>query len=736
MKMGIKGILGLAMALAFSSNEAWSAGPNSYSSRNDTAILNSKPPAALTGLVGAGHKYSDPQFGGNYVIRVTDGNTFQNAGSLDNTSFLTPAASEDNAWNYNSNAFMISTYGGQKLLYKWDPVNMVATRMDNTSDGGGVITDKNGIYFAAQFFGYTAADNNALFGVAGTKFYKYTIDMTKPVWNSSAITASVIQDANAANCLNGKLDGYYGVGDFGLDASDNRGAVVFNHSTQNSAFYAVVFDRAKGGCRWFNTLTGKIGGAFGGSTSSTVASSFPNLPSPAAPVVSNATGGSLIAGHSYRITFTRATRQGETSPSPATTFKVGSGYNAISVAPPAQPSWVTPQTFRAFNVYMCDATMNSSCAPVMQSSRVAPAGVKCSAVKTGTAKTTYWVVAQFADGGESIPSAPCVVSNSAAGINRQNNDISWSPVTGATSYYILKDSLTQILGPPAIKDTSFSDNGVFSAVNAIATQMESSGNAKITKVVTTSPKAPMVNTAGFTMHNIKVDKSGKWAKITVANGNGGHPTYMLWQIDTNTVIPADSGSQSSPIQVSGNVMGHQALGYGKLFSQSGFNGNADFTSHILETPGLAMDTSVVHMIDWSLYQVGGSSWGFVGDQHMSYNNGGPLNTQPLIASTDPVPGSEYGPYAGPIAGEIIGVPQGPNAKIYRFCHNWSSGAVPNFWASPRGNVSQDGKWFIFTSDMQVNNQGVGVGSSAGASTCTSTSGSTNCRTDVFICELR
>ena len=42
----------------------------------------------------------------------------------------------------------------------------------------------------------------------------------------------------------------------------------------------------------------------------------------------------------------------------------------------------------------------------------------------------------------------------------------------------------------------------------------------------------------------------------------------------------------------------------------------------------------------------------------------------------------------------------------------------------------------FTSDMQVNNQGYGVGSSAGAETCTTANGNTNCRTDVYICQLQ
>jgi hypothetical protein len=67
--------------------------------------------------------------------------------------------------------------------------------------------------------------------------------------------------------------------------------------------------------------------------------------------------------------------------------------------------------------------------------------------------------------------------------------------------------------------------------------------------------------------------------------------------------------------------------------------------------------------------------------------------------------------------------------------------VDGFFATPRGGISQDAKYFLWTSDWlaaknYTNNQ-VGVPapllSTSGASTCTT---NVDCRTDVFLVELK
>ncbi|HET7101017.1 MAG TPA: hypothetical protein VFJ52_07700, partial [Terriglobia bacterium] len=85
--------------------------------------------------------------------------------------------------------------------------------------------------------------------------------------------------------------------------------------------------------------------------------------------------------------------------------------------------------------------------------------------------------------------------------------------------------------------------------------------------------------------------------------------------------------------------------------------------------------------------------------------------------------------------EIVCVATTGASRVWRFAHNRATGAAnanaranSNFWAEPRGNVSQDGKFYMFTSDWDWS-----LGSAKGHPGCPSAG---ECRTDVFIVELR
>jgi len=740
-------IYAVAITLALAATNAVTAAPLSYDSRTDNAVLNSAPPgssggASLAGLLGAGTIYNDPQYiasgntQGNAVIRLTDGETFEAGGGAPAySSFVTPSGSENNIWNSNTSMLMIAA-GQSRLLYSWNAATMTATRMDSANHGPGVLHDKNGVALGSEvYFSYTAPDT--FFTARGTGFYQWVIDTSQPVWNSNAITGTLLADANSAECLNGILGPQYVTGNFGTSVDQTfashapkvRGAVVFNYSVQDSAYYAVVFDSSLGGCRWYNTLTGEIGGAFGSSTGTTQLATFPVMPAPSTPpVVTDAIGGSLTAGHQYKVAYTYVAG-GETTVSALTLHTLGTGMHALTIAAPAQPGSVTPQLAAAYNVYICDATASSSCTPHLQSAYAAPASLTCAAVTTGTGTSTYWVVASFA-GGNSLPSPACRVANGKSGVNDQNNRLSWTAVAGATGYIIFKDSLETQLGSSSVSGTtsSYTDAGVYYDFSPVAIS-PMTASTTVTSLATASPTPPIVNQGGFTMHNIRLDKSGTWAKITVSAGDAGVPMLMLWNVATNTVVPAGEAAETTPVGVVGGVYNHQVTGWGTLYAST--DSSADFVEYVIESPAANMNASMVHMVDYPYYYTGSAM-----DSYLSYNNGGSGNSQPIIGSTEPI--NQFGPMATPLVNEIIGIPRNRSSgnKVYRFCHDWSSGDSPNFWAAARGNVSQDGKWFAFTSDMQVNNQGYGVGSSAGAQTCTTANGNTNCRTDVYICQLQ
>jgi hypothetical protein len=42
---------------------------------------------------------------------------------------------------------------------------------------------------------------------------------------------------------------------------------------------------------------------------------------------------------------------------------------------------------------------------------------------------------------------------------------------------------------------------------------------------------------------------------------------------------------------------------------------------------------------------------------------------------------------------------GDDSKVWRFAHTYST-AKGGFWTTPRGNVSQDGRFYLFTSDWE------------------------------------
>lgn len=80
------------------------------------------------------------------------------------------------------------------------------------------------------------------------------------------------------------------------------------------------------------------------------------------------------------------------------------------------------------------------------------------------------------------------------------------------------------------------------------------------------------------------------------------------------------------------------------------------------------------------------------------------------------------PKPGPWENEIDCVEtDGKASKVWRFAHTYST-AQNGFWSTPRGNVSQDGRFYMFTSDWedQLGQEQNGRGN----------------RTDVFIVELR
>jgi len=217
----------------------------------------------------------------------------------------------------------------------------------------------------------------------------------------------------------------------------------------------------------------------------------------------------------------------------------------------------------------------------------------------------------------------------------------------------------------------------------------------------------------FTVHNVRLSKSGTYVKIGIQNCtnnncNSGLNQLYIWQINSLTVLPI---STAAP-EYGG---GHQAIGYNYWVNGSGspVSQNQRFAIR----PANGTTPSFIP----ALYPSGSNPT----DGHFSWNNDNSGDTLPFFAAFSD--GANFAPTQA-WNDEIDGfMPDG--SVTWRFAHTYASNQSQNFSAQYAiGNVSQDGKFYLWTTDwdgMLGNIDGV-------TSTCTI---GTNCRADVFMAIL-
>jgi hypothetical protein len=218
------------------------------------------------------------------------------------------------------------------------------------------------------------------------------------------------------------------------------------------------------------------------------------------------------------------------------------------------------------------------------------------------------------------------------------------------------------------------------------------------------PKGTVTMPDRLLIHNARMSKSGKF--VYIARGQAQpHHHWVVWEVDTMTVTLCPS-----------DCTGHRAVGYSHLVGPSGAINPMDLQirplNHLEETSSLVPDLQRTN--------------GYWYDLHFSWNNVNAEDTIPICFSTyrpgNPnIPGSPLA-VDGPWENEIDCVEtDGKGHKVWRFAHNYST-AKNGFWSTPRGNVSQDGRFFMFTSDWQDQLGEIRDGKKF--------------RTDVFIVELK
>lgn len=207
----------------------------------------------------------------------------------------------------------------------------------------------------------------------------------------------------------------------------------------------------------------------------------------------------------------------------------------------------------------------------------------------------------------------------------------------------------------------------------------------------------------FLVHNARLSKSGEYAAI-VGDGSG----IVLWQVAT---LNATICSHNQPNWCGG----HWIMGYSHLVNSPGVRDTMNLLIRPLNDPGSAtpLITDLPTPTEWF-------------GKHLSWNNANRDDTTPVCLSTfrDDNPSAPGAPLKVGRAwdNEILCVrTDAKSSVVWRFAHTFSS-ATSGFWATPRGNVSQDGRFYMFTSDWENT---LGLSPQAGGQ-----------RTDVFVVELK
>ncbi|MGH9354947.1 MAG: hypothetical protein ACRD10_02340, partial [Terriglobia bacterium] len=224
----------------------------------------------------------------------------------------------------------------------------------------------------------------------------------------------------------------------------------------------------------------------------------------------------------------------------------------------------------------------------------------------------------------------------------------------------------------------------------------------------------------YHIHNARLSKDGTTIRLDSPASDGER--IFFWRAGTNHVT-----------QCLSDCGGHLALGYSHLVNDPN---NSDMADVLIRPLSNLWATSLrVNPLPWP------RKWT---DSHWTWNDANPSDTMPVCGSFYNSHGKGNGAQnvwtnpvlqiTAPYDREIVCVSTSGPSKVWRFAHTRASGAAndnawagSSFWAIPRGNVSQDGRFYMFTSDWEWS-----LGNPKGSWGCPWEG---VCRTDVFIVEL-
>lgn len=242
---------------------------------------------------------------------------------------------------------------------------------------------------------------------------------------------------------------------------------------------------------------------------------------------------------------------------------------------------------------------------------------------------------------------------------------------------------------------------------------------------------PKRSTAGYDVHNARVSRNGKYVRIGPQNG----ASLIFWMPGTANISACWNQGKGHD-DVASYCGGHKVMGFDHMINAGGLSKDYSLLLRPLSdlnqiTQLLPSEVTVPASMDshWSWNNVDSSDsapvCGAFSRSSFKFQGDGTRNpqTNPVLAVRQPWDR------------EIVCVTTTGTPKVWRFAHHHATGACNAsakdgscFGAIAIGNVSQDGKFFLFSSDWDWS-----LGSDPHAPGCP-TSG--RCRVDSFIVELK
>lgn len=215
----------------------------------------------------------------------------------------------------------------------------------------------------------------------------------------------------------------------------------------------------------------------------------------------------------------------------------------------------------------------------------------------------------------------------------------------------------------------------------------------------------------FTIHNVKLSKDGNWLVIVSTTCFAGPcDGVFFWQVGTTTVNACGKIGCG----------GHWSEGYTTWINSDGTpNSGGTYQTGQYKArkfSSLGDPREVISQFPAGLQTPF--------DQHASWNNVDPADSYPFFSSTWTPDTSDGKPWYN----EILGMSP-VDGTVWRFAHTYITAASHRFGTQYAiGGVSQDGRFFAFSSDWMGT-----LGSESGSPACTI---GTDCRGDVFVVELK